>query len=188
LRLAVAALFCELAAGGTDAGDPLGERLKVCGTCHGETGNAKMEKTPSLAGQPALFLTNQLILMRDKVRKSEVMEPFVKGLSDAEIIAIAEHYAKLRPEPSTEPVDAALAARGAELARKLYCRSCHLPDYAGRAQIPRLARQRLDYLIDSLTAYRDGRRSGIDSSMNAVMYQVSNADIATLAHYLASRR
>jgi cytochrome c553 len=164
------------------------ERLSLCATCHGENGNSRMEKTPSLAGQPALFLTNQMILMRDKLRKSEVMAPFVKDLKDDEIIALSEHYAKLPSEPSDEPVDPTLAPRGAELARKLYCPSCHLPDYSGRKQMPRLKHQRLDYTIDSLIGYREGRRSGIDTSMNAVMFEVPDRDIRAIAHYLATLR
>jgi cytochrome c553 len=147
-----------------------------------------MENTPSLAGQPALFLTNQLILMRENLRKSEVMAPFVKGLKDDVIIALAEHYAKLPPEPSDEPVDAALAARGTQLALELRCGSCHLPAYEGREQMPRLARQRIDYTILTLTAYREGTRSGIDTSMNGVMYGVSDQDIRALAHHAASIR
>ena len=83
-------------------------------------------------------------------------------------------------------MDPALVKRGAQLAVGLRCASCHLPDYAGREQMPRLAHQRIDYLILSLTAYRDGRRSGIDTSMNGVMYGVSDQDIRALAHYLAS--
>jgi cytochrome c553 len=147
-----------------------------------------MENVPSLAGQPALFLTNQLILMREKVRRSEVMEPFVKGLKDDEIIALAEHYARLAPEPSGEAVDQSVVARGAQLAVELRCSSCHLPSYAGQEQIPRLKDQRLDYLIKSLSEYRDGSRSGIDTSMNGVMYQVRDPDIRALAHYLGSLR
>lgn len=166
----------------------LKERIELCGACHGETGNSKMENTPSLAGQPALFLTNQLILMREKLRPSEVMAPFVKGLKDDVIVALAEHYAKLAPEPSGEPVDAALAARGKELAAELRCGSCHLPGYEGREQMPRLAGQRIDYMILTLTAYRDGTRSGIDTSMNGVMYGVSDRDIRALAHHAASIR
>jgi cytochrome c553 len=54
--------------------------------------------------------------------------------------------------------------------------------------MPRLAHQRIDYLILSLTDYREGRRSGIDTSMNGVMYGVSDQDIRGLAHYLASIR
>ena len=132
------------------------ERLQLCGTCHGENGNSKMEKTPSLAGQPELFLTNQLILFRERLRKSEVMEPFAKGLTDAEIMALAAHYAKLhaRAEPGAGRPGARRPRRGAR--RRMLCGSCHLPDYAGREQMPSLARQRIDYTIESLIAYREG--------------------------------
>lgn len=188
LWFAVAAALLTSAAGGLCAADTLQERLQLCGTCHGEQGVSKMDKTPSLAGQPELFITNQLILMRDKVRKSEVMEPFVQGLKDDEIVAFAQHYAKLKPEPTEEPVDRGLVPRGIELAKQLHCSSCHLPGYEGREQMPRLAQQRIDYTIQSLTAYREGTRSGIDTSMNGVMVGVSDADIRALAHYLASVR
>ena len=151
-------------------------------------GNSSMESVPSLAGQPALFLTNQLILMREKLRPVEAMEPFVKGLKDDEITALAEHYAGLAPEPGGEAVDRTLVARGAELARQLRCGSCHLPTYEGQEQMPRLVPQRVDYIVKSLTEYREGKRYGIDTSMNGVMYRVSDQDIRALAHYLGSLR
>jgi cytochrome c553 len=186
-RLAVAAVFVG-APGSGGAADVLGERLKQCAACHGENGNSRMENTPSLAGQPELFLTNQMILIRERVRKSEVMEPFVKGLKDDEIVALAAHYAGLKPEASDEPVDRTVVARGAELAQQLHCASCHRPTYDGQEQIPGLLHQRLDYTIKSLIEYRNGSRSGIDTSMNGVMYRVSDADIRALAHYVASLR
>jgi cytochrome c553 len=185
---AAAALLCAALAPAQSAAQSLQERLETCGTCHGEAGNSTMENTPSLAGQPALFLTNQLILMREKLRTSDVMAPFVKGLKDDEIVALAEHYAKQKPEATDEAVDPALAARGKVLAGQLHCGSCHLPNYEGREQMPRLAHQRIDYLILSLTAYRDGTRSGIDTSMNGAMYGVSDQDIRALAHHAASVR
>jgi cytochrome c553 len=188
LGIAAAVLLAAVFVPGLASSQSLQERLETCGTCHGETGNSTMENTPSLAGQPALFLTNQLILMREKLRKSEVMAPFVVGLKDTEIIALAEHYAKLKPEPTEEPVDQTLVARGKALAAELHCGSCHLPNYEGREQMPRLAHQRIDYLILSLTAYRDGTRSGIDTSMNGAMYGVSEQDIRALAHHAASIR
>lgn len=187
LPLAVAAAFSLLPCN-VLAADPLAEKLQLCGTCHGETGNSKMEKTPSLAGQPELFLTNQLILFRERLRKSEAMEPFVKGMPDSEIVALAQHYSKLPAEPTSEAVDPALAARGAELAKATHCGSCHLPDYKGREQMPRLAGQRIDYMIDTLIAYRDGKRYGVDTSMNGAMYGVSDQDIRALAHFVAGVR
>jgi cytochrome c553 len=166
----------------------LRERLETCSACHGETGVSKMENVPSLAGQPALFLTNQLILMREKLRPVEAMEPFVNGLKDEDIVALAEHYAKLTPGPSDEAVDQTLVARGVELAARLRCVSCHGPKLEGQEQMPRLIPQRLDYLVKTLTEYRDGKRYGVDTSMNGVMYQVSDRDIRALASYLGSLR
>ena len=82
----------------------------------------------------------------------------------------------------------ALAARGAELAKTMHCGSCHLPDLAGREQMPRLAGQRIDYMIDTLIAYREGKRYGVDTSMNGAMYGVSDQDIRALAHFAAGMR
>jgi cytochrome c553 len=187
LAIGVAAIAAGLWVG-TASAQTLKERLEACGACHGENGTSKMENVPSLAGQPALFLTNQLILMREKLRRVEAMEPFVKGLKDEEIAALAEHYAKLTPEPGDEGVDQAAVARGAELAERLRCVSCHGAQFEGHQQIPRLIPQRLDYLVKSLTEYRDGKRYGVDTSMNGVMYQVSDRDIRALVHYLGSLR
>jgi cytochrome c553 len=50
-----------------------------------------------------------------------------------------------------------------------------------------MVNQREDYLAGALRAYRDDRRSGTDTSMNAVMYKAADSDIAAIAHYLAQR-
>jgi cytochrome c553 len=166
---------------------PLPERIQQCAGCHGEDGNSKMEKIPSLAGQPEFFMQNQLVLMREGVRKIEAMAPFVKGLTDSEIVALARHFSALEPKASDEPVDAGLAKRGAELAVRLRCGSCHLPTLAGQQQMPRVAKQRIDYTFDTLKAFRDDKRSGADTIMSAAVYGASDADLRALAHYAASR-
>jgi len=189
LGLVIAAILLAVdVAASPSAAQSLLERLQLCGTCHGEDGNSKMEKTPSLAGQPELFLTNQLILFRERLRKSESMEPFVKGMADADIVALAAHYAKLPSQRSGEPSDTGLSKRGAELAKALHCGSCHLPDFTGREQMPRLAHQRIDYTIDTLIAYREGKRYGVDTSMNGAMYGLSDTDIRALAHFVTGDR
>jgi cytochrome c553 len=182
---AVAALSCGLAPAA--ATEPSQERLEVCAGCHGEVGNSRMAGVPSLAGQPELFTTIQLILMREGIRQVEQMAPFVRDLTDDQIASLAAYYADQPAQASEEPVNPALAARGRELAQSLRCGTCHLPDYSGREQMPRLAKQRADYLIETMKAYRDNRRVGIDTSMNGIMYGISDADIAALAHFLASR-
>jgi len=165
----------------------LDERIERCGSCHGADGNSRAEKIPSLAGQPEFFIVNQLFLMREGVRKIEAMEPFVKDLSDADMEGLAKHFAALEPKASGEPIDPVLAQHGAELAVTLRCVSCHLPTLAGREQMPRLAKQRIDYLIDTLKAYRDNPRAGGDSMMTAVVAGTPDADLAALAHYAGSK-
>ena len=115
------------------------------------------------------------------------MAPFVKGLTDDEIVALARHYTALEPKPSDEKVDPALSARGADLAVRLRCGSCHLPTLAGQQQMPRVAKQRIDYTFETLKAFRDDKRSGADTLMSAAVYGVSDADLLALAHYAASR-
>jgi cytochrome c553 len=164
----------------------LGDKIRLCSACHGEDGNSKMEKIPSLAGQPAFFILNQLFLMREGVRKVEAMAPIVKDLKDDDLTSLSQHFAALASKRSDEAVDSELAKKGAELATKRRCGSCHLPNLAGQEQMPRLARQRLDYLLESLKSYRDSPRPGADTAMSAEIAGATDADITALAHYAAS--
>lgn len=162
------------------------ERLQLCGACHGEDGNSRLEKIPSLAGQPAFYILNQLFLMREGVRQVEAMTAIVKDLKDEDLTAFSEHYAKLSARPSGEAIDPALTKRGAEIAAARRCDSCHLPSLAGQEQMPRLAKQRIDYLIPTLKSYRGTPRPGADTAMSAAIAGASDADIEALAHYAAS--
>ena len=182
LGLAAAAL-CAIASLAQTAA----ERVKLCGACHGEDGNSRMPNIPSLAGQPEFFLVNQLFLFREGVRKIPGMSEATQGLKDDDLVALAKHFTALEAKPSEEKVDAALVKRGAALAEPMRCASCHLPSLAGQQQMPRLAGQRIDYLIHSMKQFRDDARSGADTQMTNVLIGVSDDDIAALAHYAASR-
>ncbi len=165
----------------------LSERIEQCGTCHGEDGNSKLEKIPSLAGQPSFFILNQLILMREGVRKVEAMAPFVKDLTDADIQALAEHYENLPARPSGDAIDPALAERGARIAAQRRCESCPLPSLAGQQQMPRLAKQRIDYMIHAMKQYLTDSRSGADTAMTASIFGLRDEELAALAHWAAGK-
>jgi cytochrome c553 len=165
------------------------DRLALCDACHGAGGVSQTAGTPSIAGQPKLFLETQLVLFREEIRKSPVMQPAVAGLTDKEIVRLADHYAAQPARPVADgSADAALAKQGLAFAQKNHCASCHLPDYRGQKQVPRLAGQREEYLVESMLAYRDNRRTGGDTIMAAALYGASDADIRALAHYLARLR
>jgi cytochrome c553 len=163
------------------------ERVAMCGACHGEDGNSKLENIPSLAGQPAFFILNQLFLMREGVRKVEAMAPIVKDLKDEDLDALSKHFAGLAPKRSDEKIDPALVKRGEEIATARRCVSCHGPNLGGVDQIPRIARQRIDFTIKSLKAYRDNPPPGADTAMSANVVGATDADLVALAHYAASK-
>jgi cytochrome c553 len=174
------------AAGDAARGRALAEE-RGCGGCHGENGRSATPDAPSLAGQPPDFVTLQMILFREGIRQVPPMNDFAIGLSDGQIEDLASFYASLPPGPPEDrgTRDPASAARGQELSRRLNCGVCHLPDYRGRAQIPGLSGQREDFLLRTMREYRDGKRIGTDTNMNAVVYGLSDADLAALAHHLA---
>jgi cytochrome c553 len=158
-----------------------------CAACHGIDGKSTLADIPRLAGQQAGFITLQMILFREGLRQVPAMQSPTEKLSDADVEAVAAYYAGLpsaAPEDRT-PRDAALMARGQAISAARNCGVCHLPNYAGRAQMPRLTHQHEGFLAHTMAEYRDGQRIGIDTQMNGAVQGLSNADIAALAHYLA---
>ena len=86
------------------------------------------------------------------------------------------------------PPGAADAARDGERQsrrRRHRCGTCHLPDYAGREQIPRLAAQREDYLLKTMRDYKSGQRSGLDGMMTSVLHPVTDEQLVALASFLS---
>jgi len=159
---------------------------KTCLACHGPDGNSTIHYVPSLAGQPRVYLENTLVLTREGLRGSPVMQGLLKGKKDAEIIALAKHFSAqaVHPPPVTAP-DKALQKRGRDIATKLRCASCHDKTFRGRDQMPRLASQREEFLDARMITLRDKPPPGTDTIMSATLRGVSNEDIRALAHFLS---
>ena len=189
LLRAAAAAAALVATTGLAQGQPAPTpRLQLCMACHGPQGNSQIPTTPSLAGQPKLFLENQLVLIREGLRTIPEMKGLLDGVKDAEIVAMAQYFAEQKPAARTGTVDDAVWKRGQTLAAKMLCASCHLPDYAGRQQIPRLAGQHEPFLLLSMKQFRDQPGLGRDTIMAASLYGLKDAELADLAHYLAHFR
>lgn len=160
-----------------------------CAACHGPDGRSRMEGIPSLAGQPAGFITVQTILFREGIRHVPAMNAAAANLPDRDIEDLAAFFASLPPGPPEDrrARDPALFAAGQALIGPRNCAVCHLPSLAGREQIPRLVGQREEFLARTMVEYRDGVRVGVDSQMNGAVAGLSDAEIAALAHYLSQR-
>ncbi len=161
-------------------------RLPACVACHGADGHATMTGVPHLAGQPRLFIENRLVMIREGLSPVAQMQGLLDGLDDADLGALAAHYAALPMKPERAARDATRAARGLAVSQRALCASCHLPGYVGREQIPRLAGQREDYLLQSLRDFAAGRTAGRDTLMSNALLGLTDADLADLAHHLAT--
>jgi cytochrome c553 len=187
-RRAAAAALLLAAAAAAAQGEPPAALLAACAACHGPGGNAANPEWPSIAGQPRLFIENQLVLIREGLREVPSMKAVMGGLGDEALIALARHYAALPAVPLPITVQRELRLRGAEISRQALCGTCHLADYTGQNQVPRLAGQNEAYLRASLKQFRDHPGPGRDTIMAATLQGMSDADLAALAHYLASAR
>jgi len=175
-----------LATGATGAfAQSIAPRLAQCAACHGADGNSQIKDFPSLAGQPRVFLENQLVMIREGMRDIPAMKGSLDGVSDADITALAQHYASLPVKSTSGPQNTAWLERGRQLASDMRCGICHLPNYQGREQMPRLAGQREDYLLHSMRQFRSNQAVGRDTLMTAALYGVSDEDIQAMAHFLA---
>ena len=160
-------------------------KLAVCGACHGPDGNSTMAGTPSLAGQPKIFLENNLIMIREGIRDIPIMKGQLDGLSDPQIIALAKFYSAQTLKPVPGKRDEALYERGQFLSKQALCGTCHLPDYVGREQMPRLAGQREDYLLHTMRQFRNNQAIGRDTIMSASLYGMNDDDLKAIAQYLS---
>lgn len=187
---AAALLFCTSylhAQTSAQAVQPAAGQLALCMACHGPQGNSQIPTTPSIAGQPKLFIENQLVLIREGLREVPQMKGMLDKTTDPEIIALAQYFAAQKPVKSAAgAVNLASYSRGQAISQKMLCGSCHLPNYVGQNQIPRLAWQNEEFLMLSIKQFRDNMAmTGRDPNMAASVFGIKDADIVDLAHYLS---
>jgi cytochrome c553 len=175
-------LLLPLAAGA----QPKPETLAACAACHGPNGNSQVPQFPSLAGQPGVFVENQLVLIREGMREVPAMKDVLTGMSDETIVALARYFAEQKPAPSKGTVRQESVRAGEELSKTMLCGTCHRPDYSGQNQVPRLAGQQEVYLVAVMKQFRDNPGPGRDTIMAATLRGLSDADVSNLAHYFAN--
>jgi cytochrome c553 len=174
----------------------------VCAACHGADGHGTAPTNPNLAGLPADYITLQLTHFKSGVRPSAIMQGFAATLSDADMAALGDYFAKQKPKPA-KARDATLVAAG----RKIYrggisasgvpaCAACHSPDGAGVPKnYPRVSGQFADYTYAQLKAFGSGERgndkAGKDVNghiMHMIAAKLTDADMKAVAEYMQGLR
>jgi cytochrome c553 len=161
-------------------------KSRPCAPCHGSDGNAKVPGIPSLAGQSPTYTQRQLMKFRDGDRKNDQMITFVARLSDADMADLAAFYATQKAWRRTPAVDPHKVEAGKKAAGVHQCASCHLADFGGQDQAPRLAGQDLAYLRRSIRAFNEKTLSHPEGRMTTTAVPLTDEDIDVLAHFLAS--
>jgi cytochrome c553 len=167
-------------------GMSIAEKVDVCTACHGPNGNSASPQYPVLAGQNARYLYLQLKDFKEGRRHDPQMDPMAAPLTRDDMLALADYFSKQKQAPSGFKADAAKVALGRSKADEVLCAMCHLGEFAGQNEIPRVAGQKYEYVKKQLADFKARRRTNDAGNMTSVAGTLSDADIDNLAQYIAN--
>jgi cytochrome c553 len=162
------------------------DKTKLCAPCHGENGNSTVPQYPIIAGQTSRYLYLELKDYKAGRRHGPLMEPVAKELSEDDMRALADYYSKQTWKPSPFKADPAKVEAGRKKADQVLCPMCHLNNFMGQNEIPRVGGQHYEYVKKQLTDFREKRRTNDAGVMRAYTSGLSDQDIENLAQYLAN--
>jgi cytochrome c553 len=167
------------------AAEPVPRKAEACTVCHGPVGNSTNPALPSLAGQPAQFISTQLYLYREGNRKDPQMTPIASALSNDDMNELASYFSRQKPAAPSHRTAAENVVAGRRLAEQHHCVQCHGPALLGLQHIPRLAGQQFAYLRAQLRGFKTATRFDMDGQMSSAAQPLSDKDIEILADYLS---
>lgn len=184
------AVLASLMSGSVAAQDIEAGRTKAqaCAACHGADGNSVSGLFPNLAGQSWRYLYIQLKDFKEGRRSNPLMTPMALPLSREDMIDIANYFAGQTAKPSTFKADEAKVKLGKAKADETLCSMCHLGGFAGQNEIPKVAGQQYDYIVQQLRDFKERKRTNDAGNMTSVSQTLNDADIENLAHYITSLR
>ena len=132
----------------------MGAQDNDCARCHGTEGEGRVPGTPRLDIQSPAYIAAALKAFRDGTRQSGTMMAAARGLTDAQIAELAQHYGRgttVPPAASTNAAEA-ITRHGLPEQDVPACDSCH--GAPARPGYPRLAGQDADYLLTQLKLFK----------------------------------
>ena len=161
------------------------EKAATCMACHGPNGNSSMPNTPSLAGQNARYIYLQLRDFQEGRRHNDMMTPMTVGLTRDDMREIADFFSKQKLTNKNFKSDPDKAKKGFAKADETLCAMCHLGEFKGQNEIPKVAGQNYDYVIKTLKDFKAKNRTNDAGNMTSVASTLSEEDIENLGHYIA---
>jgi cytochrome c553 len=176
------------------AADPAqGEALakeKRCARCHGDAGISDDPEDINIAGMRSSYLYKQLKDYQNKSRDARDMYKQVRDLDDQQMANLAAWYASQEASPpaaerNTDPAILKLVYRGDPQRLLKACASCHGQNgRGGQFDHPALSGQYPEYLITTMTEFKEGDRANdVYSRMRVVAEVLTEEEIEGLAAY-----
>ena len=164
------------------------DKAVVCAGCHGADGNALLPIYPNLAGQNWRYIYIQLKDFKEGRRHNDIMSPLAASLSREDMINIANYFAAQPVKVNPFTPDEAKVKLGKSKADETLCAMCHLGGFSGQNEIPRVAGQQYEYVMEQLRNFKARTRTNDAGNMTSVAQTLSESDMENLTHYIVSLR
>lgn len=158
------------------------ERISFCQHCHGTGGNSTRPDIPNLAAQNPVYLFNTFEQFATGQRTDFVMSKLAKTLSVEDRVNIAFYYGQQKVVAS--PAAAPHLHEKGQAQFQQTCQSCHGAKGEGQDDMPRLAGQPAEYIIQTLKNFRSEQPSRTSPVMLAITKNMSDEDIHSVASYI----
>lgn len=199
--LSATALLLTLSASVAGHAQDLDALIESCNGCHGDSGVSQWSDIPTIAGIDPFVHADALWVYQEEGRPCATVEyrqgdttrppgnmcDIARTLSEAQIEALADHYAALPFVAAEQTFDAALAQQGKTIHER-ECARCHSDGGANpEDEASILAGQWMGYLEATFDAYRSGAREQPEK-MAEKLNPLSDGEVEALVHYYASQQ
>lgn len=152
---------------------------------------------PKLAGQPAIYLADQMRAFRAQKRADSTAQAYMWGISalldDHTIEGLAEYY-ELQPVTPGKPGNAAQMEKGRRIfedgipsSNVRACARCHGDDGEGESVFPRIASQHADYIVKQLNEFGTKLRPHGVIMAKRIVKPMTKEEMEAVAAYLQAK-
>jgi len=159
------------------------KKAQICIVCHKL---AQSYSFPLLEAQPKEYLYVQMKAYKDKRRVWPGRPHNDTALPEKDLRDIAEYFSAQKMPGAPFRIDPSSVATGKQKAEELKCANCHMPEFSGKDDVPRLAGQVPEYLVAQMDAFRSGARLHGRGPMGDPARNANAQDSEFLGHFFAS--
>ena len=169
------------------------KKAVVCGACHGMDGNSINPLWPSLAGQHASYIAQQLKAFQIGARQNATMSPMAIPLNEQDMLNLGAYFSSQYPKLGEANPDMVLLGekiyRGGNIETKVAaCIACHGPQGKGNpaAKYPIVSGQHAQYTYKQLMDYKSGARKAEANAiiMRDIVIKMSDIEMQAVTDYM----